>query len=83
MLGRLRVLSSLVFSTIVGSQTLGTKVQVAANTDPYQWLCELLQELDPCKLMGPDNTHPRELLEPADVVVRPFSTIFEKPQGEG
>ena len=41
-------------------------------------VCELLQELVPYKLMGPDNIHPRVLTELSDIVARLFSIIFEK-----
>ncbi|GAB0179274.1 mitochondrial enolase superfamily member 1 [Grus japonensis] len=40
-----------VFTSTVGPQALGTKIQVDANTDPpsakEELVCELLQELDP------------------------------------
>ncbi|GAB0196208.1 mitochondrial enolase superfamily member 1 [Grus japonensis] len=43
------------------AKALGTKIQVNANTDPpsvkEELVCELLQELDPYKLMDPDNIH--------------------------
>ncbi|GAB0179917.1 mitochondrial enolase superfamily member 1 [Grus japonensis] len=41
-------------------------------------VCELLQELVPYKLMGPDNIHPRVLTELSDIVARLLSIIFEK-----
>jgi len=41
-------------------------------------ICELLQELDPYKSMGPDNTCPRVLREQADVIVRLLSINFGK-----
>ncbi|KAK4832290.1 hypothetical protein QYF61_021689 [Mycteria americana] len=69
------------FTSTVGPQALGTKIQVDANTDPLsvkeELVCELLQELDLYKLKGPDNIHPRVLSELSDVIARPLSLIFE------
>lgn len=46
-------------------------MQVDANTDPLsvkeESLCEVLQELDPYTLMGPDNIPPRVSGELADL----------------
>ncbi|GAB0204441.1 phosphatidylinositol 4-phosphate 5-kinase type-1 beta [Grus japonensis] len=71
----------------VGPLALGPKVQVDANTDPpsvkEELVCELLQELDPGRLMGPDDTHLRALRQLADVIERPPSTIFEKSWRSG
>ena len=38
---------------------------------------DLLLQLDPCELMGPNQIHLRVLKELADVIVRPLSTIFQ------
>ncbi|KAK4816812.1 hypothetical protein QYF61_023499 [Mycteria americana] len=70
------------FFSTVGPQALGTKIQVDTNTDTpsvkEELVCELLQELDPYKSMGPEVIHPRALRELADAVVRLLSIIFEK-----
>lgn len=41
-------------------------------------VCELLQELDHYKSMGPDNVHPRLLEELADILMRLLSVTFEQ-----
>ena len=70
------------FTSTVGPQALGTKIQVDANTDLLsvkdKLVCELLQELDPYKLMSPDNRHLRVLRELPDVIARLLFIIFEK-----
>lgn len=54
-----------VFTSNVGPQALGTQIQVDANTDPpsvrEELVRERLQELDPYKLLRPDNIHTRVL----------------------
>ena len=63
------------FTSTVGLQALGTKMQVDANTDPLSvkegLVCELLQELDPYRSMGPDNKRQektgRRLMSPPSV----------------
>ncbi|PKU40160.1 rna-directed dna polymerase from mobile element jockey- hypothetical protein [Limosa lapponica baueri] len=78
------VISQLVMAlaavSTVEPQALGTKIQVDANTGPpsvkEELLCELLQELDPYKSMGPDTIDLR-LRELADVILRPLSITFE------
>jgi len=61
------VLFSSVFTSAVGPQALGTKIQVDTNTDPpsvkEELVCELLQEFDCYRSMGPGNIHPRVLRE--------------------
>ena len=58
---------------------LGAKIQVDANTDSpsvkEELVCELLQELEPYKWMGPDIMHPRVLRELADGIVRPLHNL--------
>ncbi|KAK4815592.1 hypothetical protein QYF61_004807 [Mycteria americana] len=69
-------------SDTVGPQALGIKIQVDVNTDrpsvKEELVCELLQELDPYKLMGPDNIHLRLLRELSDIIARLVSIIFEE-----
>lgn len=71
-----------VFASTVGSQTLGRKFWVDANTDlpveKEQLIFELLQKLDPYKSMGPENIHLMVLRELADITVRLQSIMFEK-----
>jgi len=75
------------FTSTVGPQALGTKIQVDASTDPpsvkEELVSELLQELDPYKLMVPDNIHPWVLRELADIFARPLAVIFEKSWRSG
>lgn len=65
-----------VFTITVGVHTLGMKIQADANTNlpsvKKEFVCQLLQELDPYKLMDPDNNHPR-VRELADIIARLFS----------
>jgi len=68
-----------VFTSTVGPQALGAKTQVDANTDSLpvneELVCELLQELGPYKLMGPDVIHPMVLREMADIIERPLYNL--------
>ncbi|GAB0185825.1 mitochondrial enolase superfamily member 1 [Grus japonensis] len=71
-----------VFTSTVGPQVLGTKIQVVANTGQSsvkeELVCELLKKLDPYTSMVHNDIHLRVLTELADIVVRPLSIIFEK-----
>lgn len=72
----------------VGSQALGTKIQVDANIDLHKSVkeeldCELLQKPDPCNWMSPDITHLRVLRELADVTVRLLSIVQEVMEIKG
>lgn len=52
-----------VFTSTARPLSFGTKIRVEANVDPLsvkkELVCELLQELNPYKLMGPDIIHLR------------------------
>lgn len=62
------------FISIVGSQASWTKIWVDENTDPpsvkEELGCELLQEFDPHRFVGPDNIHPEGVRELAEIIVR-------------
>lgn len=79
------MLSSLLrLPPLLGPRPREQKSRLLHTQTHHQLVCELLQELNPYISMGPENTHPRELLEElADIVVRPFSVIFEKSLEEG
>lgn len=52
-----------VFTSTVGAHALGTKTQVDTNINlpsvKKEFVCQLLQQLDPYKLIDPDNNHLR------------------------
>lgn len=60
---------------------------ILVKTDPpsvtKELVCELLQELDPYKLMGTDIIHPSVLRELPDVFARPLYYILEVLEIEG
>lgn len=66
---------------LLDPQAFRTKIQAEANTDPQLvkegLVCEQLQELGPCTLMGSDSIHLRVSRDLADVRAE-VTVIFEK-----